>query len=187
MGCLFFDIAILSYQHPPPPGGLYLNMRMKIGVLSDTHLHRLTQDFRHILDQFLWDVDLIFHAGDFVSAEIVEFLNGNNFQGVYGNMDPKEVKEMLPEKRVIQLGPYRLGLIHGDGPSSELESRIQPEFQDVDVIVYGHSHRAVNHVKDGILFFNPGSATGFSYSKNHTLGIIELGETIRGDIIPIEY
>jgi putative phosphoesterase len=161
-------------------------MRMKIGVLSDTHLHRLTQDFRYILDQFLRDVDLIFHVGDFVSAEIVEFLNGNNFQGVHGNMDPTEVKEMLPEKKVIQLGPYRLGLIHGDGPSRELEERIQSEFQDVDVIVYGHSHRAVNHVKDGILLFNPGTATGFSYSKNHSLGILELGETIRGEIIPIE-
>ncbi|NNG06210.1 MAG: YfcE family phosphodiesterase, partial [Desulfobacteraceae bacterium] len=56
----------------------------------------------------------------------------------------------------------------------------------VDVIVYGHSHQAVNYVKDGILLFNPGTATGFSYSKDHSLGILELGETIRGEIIPIE-
>ena len=162
-------------------------MKMKIGVLSDTHLHHLTQDFRYILDQFLKDVDLIFHVGDFVSAEIVEFLSRNNFQGVHGNMDPPEVKEILPEKKVIHLGPYRLGLIHGVGSSSNLEERVQTEFQDVDVIVYGHSHRPVNHVKDGILFFNPGSATGFSYSKNHSLGILQLGETIRGEIIPIAY
>ena len=162
-------------------------MRMKIGVLSDTHLHRLTQDFRYILDQFLRDVDLIVHVGDFVSAEIVEFLSRNNFQGVHGNMDPPEVKEILPKKKVIHLGPYRLGLIHGEGSSSNLEERVQSEFQDVDVIVYGHSHRPVNHVKEGILFFNPGSATGFSYSKNHSLGILQLGETIRGEIIPIAY
>ena len=161
-------------------------MKMKIGVLSDTHLHRLNQDFRYILDQFLRDVDLIFHVGDFVSAEIVEFLRGKDFQGVHGNMDPIEVKEMLPKKKVIQLGPYRLGLIHGDGPSRDLEERIQSEFQNVDVIVYGHSHQAVNYVKDGILLFNPGTATGFSYSKDRSLGILELGETIRGEIIPIE-
>lgn len=161
-------------------------MKLKIGVLSDTHLHRLTGDFRYILDEFLWDVDLIFHVGDFVSEEVVDFLSEKNFHGVHGNMDPLEVKEMLPEKKVIQLGPYRLGLIHGDGSSSKLEERIHSEFQNVDVIVYGHSHRAANHVKDGILLFNPGTATGFSYSKNHSFGILELGETIRGEIIPIE-
>ncbi len=182
----FLEIAILSYQNPAPRGGLCLDMKMKIGVLSDTHLHRLTRDFRDIIDQFLWDVDLILHVGDFVSAEIVEFLSRKNFHGVHGNMDPIEVKEILPEKKVVQLGPYRLGLIHGDGPSRGLEERIQSEFQNVDAIVYGHSHRAANYVKDGMLLFNPGTATGFSYSKDHSLGILEVAETIRGEIIPIE-
>jgi putative phosphoesterase len=161
-------------------------MKMKIGVLSDTHLHRLTRDFRYILDEFLWDVDLIFHVGDFVCAEIVDFLSRKNFHGVHGNMDPIEIKEVLPEKKVIQLGPFSVGLIHGDGPSRGLEERIQAEFQDVDAIVYGHSHRAANHVKDGILLFNPGTATGFSFSKEHSVGILEVGETIRGEIISIE-
>jgi hypothetical protein len=161
-------------------------MKMKIGVLSDTHLHRLTRDFTDILDQFLCDVDLIFHGGDFVSAEIVEFLSRKSFHGVHGNMDPMEVKNVLPEKQVIQLGRYRVGLIHGDGPTRGLEERIRAEFQDVELIVYGHSHRAANFVKDGIRFFNPGTATGFSFSKDHSVGILEIGETIRGEIIPIE-
>jgi putative phosphoesterase len=169
-----------------PRGGLYSDMKMKIGVLSDTHLHRLTRNFRDILDQFLWDVDLVFHVGDFVSPEIVEFLSRKNFHGVHGNMDPMEVKEVLPEKKVVQLGPYRLGLLHGYGPSRGLDERIRAEFQDVDVIVYGHSHRAANYVKQGILLFNPGTATGFSFSRNHSIGILEVGETIRGEIIPIE-
>jgi putative phosphoesterase len=161
-------------------------MKMKIGVLSDTHLHRLTRDFRDILDQFLWDVDLIFHVGDFVSPEIVEFLSRKDFHGVHGNMDPIEVKEVLPEKKVVQLGHHKVGLIHGFGPSRGLEERIRAEFRDVDVIVYGHSHRAANYVKEGILLFNPGTATGFSFSRNHSLGILEVGETIRGEIILIE-
>jgi putative phosphoesterase len=182
----FLEVAILSYQHLVPRGGLYSDMKMKIGVLSDTHLHRLTRDFRDILDQFLWDVDLIFHVGDFVSPEIVEFLSRKNFHGVHGNMDPTEVKEALPKKKVVQLGPYRLGLHHGYGPSRGLDERIRAEFQDVDVIVYGHSHRAANYVKEGVLLFNPGTATGFSFSRNHSLGILEVGETIRGEIIPIE-
>jgi len=187
IGVVFFlEIAILSYQNPVPGGSPFSDMKMKIGVLSDTHLHRLTRDFRGILDQFLWDVDLIFHVGDFVSPEIVEFLSRKNFHGVHGNMDPVEVKEVLPEKKVVQLGPYRFGLLHGYGPSRGLDERIRAEYQDVDVIVYGHSHRAANYVKEGILLFNPGTATGFSYSRNHSVGILEVGETIRGEIIPIE-
>jgi putative phosphoesterase len=187
IGVVFFlEVAILSYQHPIPYGGQCSDMKMKIGVLSDTHLHRLTRDFRDILDRFLWDVDLIFHVGDFVSPEIVEFLRRKNFHGVHGNMDPIEVKEALPEKKVVQLGPYRLGLHHGYGPPRGLDERVLAEFPNVDVIVYGHSHRPANYVKTGILLFNPGTATGFSFSRNHSVGILELGETIRGEIIPVE-
>ena len=160
-------------------------MKMKIGVLSDTHLHRMTPEFREIFDHFLSDVDAIFHAGDFVSAEIVEFLSRKRFHGVHGNMDPIEVKEMLPRKEAIQLGPYRLGLIHGWGSSSGLEQRIQTEFQNIDIIVYGHSHKAANCLKDGVLLFNPGTATGPTFSEEHSLGLLELGDTIRSEIIPI--
>ncbi len=160
-------------------------MKIKIGVLSDTHLHGVTREFREIYDKYLSDKDIILHAGDLVSTDIVDFLSGKDFHGVYGNMDPVEVKELLPAKKIIELGPYRLGITHGWGSSVGLEGRIRPEFQNVDVIVYGHSHHPVNHVKEGVLLFNPGTATGFSSDGTHTIGILELGDTIHGDIIRV--
>jgi len=54
----------------------------------------------------------------------------------------------------------------------------------VDVIVYGHTHIAVNHRVKEILFFNPGSATRPSNGKG-TLGILHVGEEIAGEIIEI--
>jgi hypothetical protein len=60
------------------------------------------------------------------------------------------------------------------------------QFPDVDVIVYGHSHRPVNHIRNGILCFNPGTATGFSRNGEHTIGILELGDTLRGRIVVVE-
>ena len=45
---------------------------MKIGVLADTHLHRSERDLRLVFDQYLVGVDLILHAGDYVSSEIIE-------------------------------------------------------------------------------------------------------------------
>lgn len=160
-------------------------MKIRIGVLSDTHLHRVTREFREIYDNYLADKDMIVHAGDHVSADVVDFLSRKDFHGVYGNMDPAEVKQLLPEKKIVELGPYRVGITHGWGPSTGLESRVIPEFRNVDVIVYGHSHHAVNHVKNGVLIFNPGTATGFSSNGIHTVGFLELGDTIHGEVVRI--
>ncbi len=160
-------------------------MKLRIGVLSDTHLRHVTRELRDIYDRYLADKDVVLHAGDVVSTEVVDFLSKTNFHGVYGNMDPVEVRKLLPERKIIELGSYRLGLIHGWGASAGLEDRIWAQFAKVDVIVYGHSHQAANHVREGVLLFNPGTATGFSFSGVHTVGELELGDTIRGEIIAL--
>ena len=162
-----------------------LDNAVKIGVLSDTHLRHVTEEFIAIYDKYLSDKDMILHAGDVVSPEIVAFFNAKAFHGVYGNMDPFEVKGFLPDKKVINLGGYSVGLIHGWGRSDDLEDRILPLFNGVDVIVYGHSHIAANHMRDGILFFNPGTATGYSSSGIHSIGVLELGDAVRGEIITV--
>ena len=160
-------------------------MKIRIGVLSDTHLSRVTGELKEIHERFLSGLDLVLHAGDFVSDEIVDFFNRNNFHGVYGNMDPGTVRERLPSKKIIECGSFRIALIHGWGPPEGLEERIWPEFTDVDAIVYGHSHRPANHVKEGVLMFNPGTAVGYSRAGPHTLGIIEIDDRIEGNIVTI--
>jgi uncharacterized protein len=160
-------------------------MKLKIGVLSDTHLNKINIELQRIKVQYLSDMDYILHAGDIGSVEVADYLNEGNFFGVHGNMDPYSVKELLPEKTVLEFGPYRIGLIHGWGAKAGLEERILNEFQDVHAIVYGHSHTPANHVKDGILFFNPGTAMGYRVSGPHTLGILEIDEGITGRIIEI--
>lgn len=160
-------------------------MKMKIGVISDTHLNRVTKEFKRVYEKYLADKDVVLHAGDFVSPDVIKFLSRSNFHGVFGNMDPSEVREMLPRKKIIELGPYRLGLVHGWGSSTSIEDRIWPEFRDVDVIVYGHSHNAANHKREGVLFFNPGTASGFTSSGNNSIGVLEIDETIHGEIIQL--
>ena len=160
-------------------------MNIKIGVLSDTHLQGLSKELEHIFEEYLIDKDLVLHAGDVVSEEILDFLGQKELHAVHGNMDPFEVQRRLPGKSVLELGAFRIGLVHGWGPSAGLEDRVISEFKDVDVIVYGHSHIAANHTRDGILFFNPGTATGYASSGIHSIGTLELGETITGRIIPL--
>jgi putative phosphoesterase len=160
-------------------------MNIKIGVISDTHLQRVSSEFERIFDEYLADKDLVFHAGDVVSEDVLTFLGQKEMHAVHGNMDPFEVQRLLPGKCILELGTFRLGLVHGWGPSAGLEDRILSEFTDVDVIVYGHSHIASNHTRDGILFFNPGTATGYASSGIHSIGVLELGETITGRIITL--
>lgn len=158
---------------------------MKIGVLSDTHLQKVETRVIEVCEHYLKDVDLILHAGDFIAGELLAYFNRKGFHGVQGNMDHPDVKAALPIKRVIKVDAYRLGLIHGWGAPDLLEDRISPEFDDVDVIVYGHSHRAANHLKDGVLFFNPGAAFGYSSSGTHSIGMLHIGDQIQGEIIQI--
>ena len=158
---------------------------MKIGVLSDTHLQQITQEFVDIYNTHFADADMIIHAGDIVSPNIIDFLEKNVFHGVQGNMDPFEIKALLPEKIIVEVGRHRLGVIHGWGAAKGLEDRILPLFPNVDVIIYGHSHIIANHVKNDVLFFNPGTATGYSATGFNSIGILEVSETVQGRIIPI--
>lgn len=158
---------------------------MRIGVISDTHLKKVDRKFVQIYETYLQDKDMVLHAGDVVSPEIVDYLEGDNFYGVCGNMDPPQMRSRMPEHRILQIGGFRVGLIHGWGRAEDLEDRIIPLFPDVDVIVYGHTHLPVHHYRNGVFLFNPGTATGFSNLGVNTLGVLELNDTIQGWVIPL--
>jgi putative phosphoesterase len=159
---------------------------MRIGVLSDTHIHRVSRDFKDLLDRQFSEVDVLFHLGDYTSPGVVDFLSSRNFHGVYGNMDPVDIRAVLPEKKIVQIGHFRFGLIHGWGSPLGLEERVLSQFTEVDVIVYGHSHRAVNEIAHGVLLFNPGTASGYTSSGVHSIGILECGDTVKGEIVELE-
>ncbi len=156
---------------------------MKIGIISDTHLKGVSPELIDIYQDYFSDVDMIIHAGDLVSMEVVDFLNQKPLHAVQGNMDNMDVRERLPEKKIIAVSGFRLGLIHGWGSPSGIERRIRSEFNNVHAIIYGHSHRPANHIDRGVIFFNPGTATGFSISRSNSIGILDIGDTVQGNII----
>jgi putative phosphoesterase len=159
---------------------------MKIGVLSDTHIHQVSRDFKDLLNRHFSEVDVLFHVGDYTSPGVVDYLSSRTFHGVYGNMDPVDIRAVLPEKKIVQIGNFRFGLIHGWGSPLGLEERVLSQFAEVDVIVYGHSHRALNEMAHGVLLFNPGTASGYTSSGVHSIGILECGDTVKGEIVELE-
>ncbi len=149
---------------------------MKIGVLSDTHIHLAGEIPQEVVQAFAY-VDLIVHAGDFVGSEVLEGLRQlGEVKAVHGNMDSAKLRSLLPEKEFLVVGDRKIGIIHGWGGPEGIEERLKPHFDDVDAIIYGHSHRAKMVQIDGVLFFNPGP--GYQ-----SFGILTIEENISGEII----
>jgi putative phosphoesterase len=156
---------------------------MKIGVISDTHLNRYHQGLADVIERHFKGVDLVLHAGDVVDSQALTVFAGMKVVLVAGNMDSPSIRDVAPVKRVIPAENFSLGLIHGWGAPEGIEERIIREFDDVDVVVYGHTHRASSRIKNGILFFNPGSATDNRCAPFTSIGVLDIDDTITPSII----
>jgi putative phosphoesterase len=60
------------------------------------------------------------------------------------------------------------------------------EKDDVDCIIFGHSHIPFCEYINGILMFNPGSPTDKRRNELYSFGILELGEVIKAKLIFFE-
>jgi putative phosphoesterase len=149
---------------------------MKIAVLSDTHAHSLDEIPPQTISA-LEEADLIVHAGDFTHIDFLDDLKKlGEVKAVRGNMDHREIRAILPERETFIVNGKKIGLIHGWGSPMGLEKKIRPLFDEVDIIIYGHTHRPMNEYIGGVYFFNPGSA-------RQSYGILEIDDTIKGRII----
>ena len=161
---------------------------MRIVAISDTHAHSI-QEFPTVLLDTLKKADMIIHTGDYTSKTVLDQLRAfKNFRGVYGNMDPLEIRTEVPEKATFDAAGYRIGLTHPSegGPPFGIENMVRKKFDQVHLIIYGHTHNAKNERKEGVLFVNPGSLTGVRPAKSKTFAIIEINQTIEARIIQIE-
>ncbi len=156
---------------------------MKIGVVSDTHLREANDYLRRISEKFFSDAEMVLHAGDLIDAAVLGAFKGKEIRAVRGNMDQDDA---LPEKLVIEVGGVRIGLIHGWGMPFGMEAKLLKQFENIDCLVYGHTHAAVNHVKGGVLLFNPGSPTDRVFAARNTVGILEVSSgSVTGRILEI--
>ncbi len=151
---------------------------LRVGILSDTHLSRVSEDLRRTLSTVLRGSDMLIHAGDITSIEVHDYLAGWNLVAVRGNMDDFEVRSLLPDKRIEEIEGKRIGIMHGRGGPYGLEDLVRGEFADVDLIVFGHSHIPLHTIKEGTILFNPGSFRG-GRGYSGTVGLLEIGETMK--------
>ncbi|HIE17466.1 MAG TPA: metallophosphoesterase [Dehalococcoidia bacterium] len=151
---------------------------MKIGVLSDTHIHLAEEIPQKVIAVFS-SVDFIVHAGDFVGSAVLEGLKQlGEVKAVHGNVDSMNLKRLLPDKELLTVGNRKIGITHGWGGPEGIEQRVRQLFEDVDIIIYGHSHIAKVERSGGVLFFNPGP--GYC-----SFGILTIDDDIKAEIIRV--
>lgn len=160
---------------------------MKIGVISDTHMTEAGDGLRRVLKTIFKDAELILHAGDLTRMAVLDAFGDRGCIAVRGNMDRGRAADRLPRKRIVTAGGRKIGLIHGWGSPRGIEERVHSEFSGVDVVVYGHTHKAACRWKDNVLLFNPGAFSGsLLLKRNRSVGMLHVDDKeIRGEHIRI--
>ena len=151
---------------------------MRIGVISDTHV-KTGREIPERIQVALTEVDLIVHAGDFTESSVFEGLRAlGEVKAVCGNMDSGELKRMLPEKELFVVNGKKIGLTHGSGGPWGIASRVRQMFNNVDLIIFGHSHEPCHQYLEGSLLFNPGQA-------RDSFGLLTIDDEIKAEIIKV--
>ncbi|MGB2842358.1 MAG: metallophosphoesterase family protein [Halobacteriota archaeon] len=161
---------------------------MEVVVLSDTHAKDLADLPERILED-LRKAELIIHAGDYTSKNLLDQLRElGDLKGVHGNMDCDEIKRGLPDKDIFEISGFKIGVTHPSegGSPVGLKSRAESKLgEDLDLIIYGHSHKPVNEKESNTIYFNPGSATGAFPARYKTYGILRIEDEIEVEIVKI--
>ena len=158
-------------------------MNIRAGILSDTHLSKSDHIGRDLIDQCFAGCDVIIHAGDLTSIDVLELFSDYKVYAVHGNMCDAGSYRSLPRELTFQLGLFSIGLTHGAHLGSDIESNLWNLFPEVDCMIYGHTHRPVCRRVGGVLIINPGSfrSTG-RYGAPGTYAILEAKEVLTAAI-----
>jgi len=150
---------------------------MVIGVISDTH-GRLRPE---ALDALHGSARII-HAGDVGDPEILRQLAKiATVSAVRGNIDKGTWAHELPETEVVEIGGVSIYVLHD---LAQLD--LKPEAVGFRVVISGHSHVPRQETRNGVLYFNPGSAGPRRFKLPVTLGkLIVDGGDVRCEVIRI--
>jgi hypothetical protein len=124
----------------------------------------------------------IIHAGDVGEPEILDQLGEIALvTAVRGNIDKGTWARKLPETQVVELSGISMYVLHDLGTLD-----LKPQAAGFKVVISGHSHVPKQELRDGVLYFNPGSAGPRRFKLPITVGriFIDSGE-VRGEIISI--
>jgi putative phosphoesterase len=162
---------------------------VKVAVLSDTHAPRRWRSCPPRVAEHLRDADLILHAGDVCTPDVLDELAAYApVHVVAGNNDGPEVAAWgAPERLELELDGLAVAMVHDSGAAAGRTRRMRRWFPDADLVVFGHSHIPLDETGDGVRIFNPGSPTDRRRQPHGTMGLLTIarGRLAQARIIPV--
>ena len=150
---------------------------MLIGAISDTH-----GLLRPEAVAALRGVEHILHAGDVGDIAILDALREiAPVTAIRGNVDVSGACAELPATDVVELGGKLFYLVH-----SVRDLDINPAAAGVAMVVSGHSHKASVQVRDGVIYFNPGSAGPRRFSLPVTVGFATVEDGVEASVMELK-
>lgn len=148
-----------------------------IGVISDTH-----GLLRPEAVEALRGSAHILHAGDIGGPEILKELGKiAPVIAVRGNVDAGPWARKIPLNEVIEVEGASIYMLH---ILEKLD--LKPEAAGFKVVVYGHNHVPKYEMKNGVLYFNPGSAGPRRFKLPVTIGkLIVEKDALQGEILEL--
>jgi putative phosphoesterase len=149
-----------------------------IGVISDTHGLLRPESLAALQGS-----DYIIHAGDIGDPVILDKLEEiAPVTAVRGNVDHGAWTRKIPATNVLQIGEISIYVLH-----SIQELDLKPEAAKFAAVVYGHSHVPKQERKNGVLYFNPGSAGPRRFKLPVSVGRMTIEQNkIDAKILPLE-
>ena len=148
------------------------------GVVGDTHVspNRSALFLEPVVDLFRRSgVDLILHAGDAGHASVLQSLERVAATiAVRGNADSLDLIETLPDRVWIEVGSRTVLLLHGHHGKTALKAARAAAAPDVDLIVFGHSHKPLIEREGRTILFNPGSPTERRWNPHFGVGLVRV-------------
>lgn len=150
---------------------------IKIGVISDTH-----GLLRPEATELLRDSDYIIHGGDIGDPTILIKLGEvAPVTAVRGNVDREKWARKIPETNVLEVAGMSIYVIHD---LQKLD--LKPESAGFVAVISGHSHVPKQEFKNGVLYFNPGSAGPRRFKLPVSVGRLMVeNQTITAEIIDL--
>lgn len=148
-----------------------------VGVISDTH-----GLVRPEAVDALRGVDMILHAGDVGSPQVLEALEViAPVVAVRGNNDKGEWAGGLPRWEAVEVGAVSIYMLH-----DLKEIDISPPGAGFRVVVSGHSHKPSVEERKGVLYVNPGSAGPRRFSLPVSIAKLRVaGEEVDAQVIEL--
>ena len=155
-----------------------MDREVLIGLISDTHGLLRPQAL-----EALKGAQLVIHAGDIGSPDILPSLARlAPVEAVRGNVDTKNWARSVPATTVVEVQGRSFYVLH-DLKQLDLDARAA----GFAAVISGHSHVAANEMRDGVLYFDPGSAGPRRFRLPVSVGRLWLSsQRIRAEIVVLE-